>query len=114
MQIGKAMDYLIKSAQILGAVGTIYGLFDAPRKQREETRAMEDQVSKEVNRIIRDKVDDYVKTRVNAEFEGALKERVEAAVAKKVEAAMEEKMKDIDGKIDAIIAAHDMRKASNG
>lgn len=114
MQIGKAFDYIIKGAQFLGAIGTLYGLYDAPRKQREETRAMEDRIDKEVNRIIRDKVDDYVKARVNAELEGSLKDHIHNEVVQQVDVAMNLKMKEIDSNVEAIIAAHEMRKGKNG
>lgn len=106
MQVKKTIEYIITGAQILGAIGTIYGLFDAPRKERENVRAMDAQISKEVDKIIKEKIDAYVDSKFDANIEKKIKERVEEA--------MNNKMNDIDGKIDAILAAREMRKGKNG
>ena len=96
--LGKAMRYVVKGAEVIGAVGTLYDLFDAPRKSREEVRFIEERVDKEVNYFMERKLGTVVDAKIDAKIEAKLKEHDAAIVD------------ELNSKLDAVLAAQEMRK----
>ena len=94
MNFGKAMTYIIKGIDILGAVGTIYEIFDAPRRSREELKFIEERVDKEVDYFMERKLGAVVDAKIDAKLNAH-------------DAAL---MNDINDRLAAIIAAQEMRK----
>lgn len=94
MNFGKAMTYVIKGIDVLGAIGTIYEIFDAPRKSREELKFIEERVDKEVDYFMERKLGAVVDAKIDAKLNAH-------------DAAL---MNDINDRLAAIIAAQEMRK----
>lgn len=94
MNFGKAMTYIIKGIDVLGAIGTIYEIFDAPRKSREELKFIEERVDKEVDYFMERKLGAVVDAKIDAKLNAH-------------DAAL---MNDINDRLAAIIAAQEMRK----
>lgn len=94
VDIGKAISYVIKGAEIISAVGTIYDMFDGPRKEREEQRFIVDRVEREVDYFMERKLGAVVDAKIDAKLNAH-------------DAAL---MNDINDRLAAIIAAQEMRK----
>jgi hypothetical protein len=96
--ISRAVKYVIKGAEIISAAGTIYDIFDGPRKAREEQRLIVDRVDA--------KVDDYMEY------------KVERTVNAKIDAKLAEHdvelLNKINDRLAAVAAAQEMRKNKKG
>lgn len=92
--ISRAVKYVIKGAEIISAAGTIYDIFDGPRKAREEQR--------------------FIVNRVDAKINDYMEYKVDRAIDDKIDAKLAEHdvvlLNKINDRLAAVAAAQEMRK----
>ena len=96
--IGKALNYLVKGAEVVGAVGTFYELFDKPRKDREELREIRERVDERVELYMAQKMDKLIDQKID--------KRMQEIYMPAIKACMEE---SLSSNLEAVVASSMMR-----
>ena len=84
--IGKALNYLVKGAEVIGTVGTFYELFDKPRKDREELREIRERVDERVDLYMAQKMDKLVDQKIDKRMQEIYIPAFNETLASKLEA----------------------------